>query len=220
MKEWPKGGPPLLWHISDIGDGYGTPAIAGGRIYLISNRGMENEYVQALSVTDGKPVWTVRLGNVGNPDQQPPYPMARSTPMVDGELLYAFSSDGDLACIQTATGKVVWQKNVRREFGGMPGTWAYAESPLIDGDGSGDNSGRYRRDVTQAQQKDRVRHLEIRGAGRGSLCLFLSIAIEAAGRKQYVQFLERVLSVSTRIRENSCGAIPKRVEARRTSPHL
>src|SRR3954452_3639183 len=60
LKEWPKRGPRLLWHVSDIGDGYGAPAIAGGRIYLISNRGMENEYVQALSANDGKPVWTAR----------------------------------------------------------------------------------------------------------------------------------------------------------------
>src|SRR5271169_2838048 len=74
LHAWPKQGPKLLWRLSDIGDGYGTPAVVGGRLFVMSNRGMENEFVQALSVEDGKTIWTARLGNVGNPDMQPPYP--------------------------------------------------------------------------------------------------------------------------------------------------
>ncbi len=69
LPQWPKAGPKLLWQLADIGDGYATPVVAGGRIYLLSNRGLENEFVQALSVQDGKPIWTTRLGKVGNADQ-------------------------------------------------------------------------------------------------------------------------------------------------------
>ena len=57
LKEWPKDGPKLLWQISDIGEGYATPAVVGARLYLLSNRGMENESVEALSVKDGKKLW-------------------------------------------------------------------------------------------------------------------------------------------------------------------
>src|SRR2546422_8534185 len=57
LKEWPKNGPKLLWQLADIGEGYATPAVAGTRLYLLSNRGLENEFVQALSVEDGKAVW-------------------------------------------------------------------------------------------------------------------------------------------------------------------
>jgi len=60
LKEWPKQGPKLLWQRSDIGEGYGMPAVVGGRLYVMANRGMENEFVQALSTTDGKPIWTSR----------------------------------------------------------------------------------------------------------------------------------------------------------------
>src|SRR5260370_31515624 len=60
--------------------------------------------------------------------------MARSTPAGEGDRLYAQTSDGDLACLEAATGKVLWRKSLRRDFGGHPGTWAYAEAPLIDGD--------------------------------------------------------------------------------------
>src|SRR5256885_127113 len=56
LKEWPQDGPKQLWRQGDIGDGYATPSVVGSRLYLLSNRGMENEFVQALSVEDGKPV--------------------------------------------------------------------------------------------------------------------------------------------------------------------
>ncbi|HXG66960.1 MAG TPA: hypothetical protein VNO70_17795, partial [Blastocatellia bacterium] len=46
LKHWPAQGPKLLWQVNDIGDGYSTPAVVGTRIYLMSNRGMENEFVQ------------------------------------------------------------------------------------------------------------------------------------------------------------------------------
>src|SRR5438034_7691771 len=68
LAEWPKDGPKLLWKRTDIGSGYSTPAVVGGRIYLLGNEGLDNEFVQALDVKDGKRVWQTRLGKVGNPD--------------------------------------------------------------------------------------------------------------------------------------------------------
>jgi outer membrane protein assembly factor BamB len=134
LKEWPKDGPKLLWQVKDLGGGYATPSVAGGRIYLMANKGLQDEFVKALDVKDGSPVWSTRVGKVGNPDQRPNYPAARSTPTVDGSALYALGSDGDLVCLETDTGKVRWKKSLRTDFGGKPGTWAYSESPLVDGD--------------------------------------------------------------------------------------
>src|SRR6185369_11756865 len=134
LKEWPKEGPKLLWKVADIGSGYSTPAVVAERLYVAGNEGMDNEFVQARAVKDGKRVWSTRLGQVGPNVPQMSYPGARSTPTVDGELLYALGSGGDLACLEISTGKVRWQKNIRTDFGGQPGKWAYSESPLIDGD--------------------------------------------------------------------------------------
>jgi outer membrane protein assembly factor BamB len=131
---WPAEGPRLVWQVKDLGGGYATPSVAGGRIYIVSNKGIEEESVQALDAKDGKQIWSTRLGKVGNPDQSPSYPGARSTPTVDGGKVYALGSDGDLACIEAADGKLIWAKNLRTDFGGKPGTWAYSESPLVDGE--------------------------------------------------------------------------------------
>ena len=189
LKEWPVGGPKLLWQANDLGDGYSTPAVVGTRIYLMSNRGMDNEFVQALSTQDGKVIWTTRVGNVGNPDQNPPYPKARSTPTVDGNFIYALGSDGDLVCLEATSGKIRWQKSIRKEFGGQPGEWAYAESPLVDGDVVVVTPGGAEATMVALNKKTGT-VIWKSAIPRGDPAGYASIiVIQAAGLKQYVQFL-------------------------------
>ena len=37
--QWPKDGPPLVWHVKDVGNGYGSPSVVGQRVYLLAVRG-------------------------------------------------------------------------------------------------------------------------------------------------------------------------------------
>ena len=131
---WSAEGPKLLWQLNDLGYGFGTPAIVGDLVFVVSNEGMDNEYVKALRLDDGKEVWTTSIGKVGKPDQRPNYPGARSTPAIVGEFVYALGSDGDLVCLSKASGEVRWKRSLESDFGGISGKWAYAESPLVDED--------------------------------------------------------------------------------------
>jgi len=191
LKQWPTAGPKLLWQVNDIGDGFSTPAVVGTRIYVMSNRGMENEFVQALSTQDGKPIWTTRVGNVGNPNQNPPYPKARSTPTVDGDSIYALGSDGDLACLETGSGKIRWQKSLRQEFGGKPGEWAYAESPLVDGDVLVATPGGAQATIVALNKKTGALIWKSAVPDGDPAGYASAIVVQAAGRKQYVQFLSK-----------------------------
>lgn len=191
LKEWPKDGPKLLWQVNDIGDGYSTPSVVGTRIYVMSNRGMENEFVQALSTKDGKPIWTTRVGNVGNPEQNPPYPKARSTPTVDGNFIYVLGSDGDLACLEAKKGKILWQKNIRKEFGGQPGEWAYAESPLVDGDVVVVTPGGAQATIVALNKKTGALIWKSAVPGGDPAGYSSAIVVQAGGKKQYVQFLSK-----------------------------
>jgi outer membrane protein assembly factor BamB len=191
LKEWPADGPKLLWEIKDISAGYATPSVVGERLYLLGNKGLEDESVLALEVKDGSQAWSARLGKVGNPKQMPPYPGARSTPTVDGERLYALGSDGDLACLETATGKARWQKNLRTDFGGKPGQWAYSESPLIDGDVLVCTPGGSEATLVALNKNtgDVIWKSAVPGGDEAG---YASIVImDAAGVKQYVQFLQK-----------------------------
>jgi outer membrane protein assembly factor BamB len=191
LKQWPAGGPKLLWQVNDIGDGYSTPAVVGKRIYLMSNVGMENEFVQALSTENGKPVWTTRVGNVGNPNQNPSYPKARSTPTVDGNFIYALGSDGDIACLETKSGKIRWQKSIRKEFSGQPGEWAYAESPLIDGDLVVVTPGGAEATMVALNKKTGALIWKSAVPGGDPAGYASAIVVQGGGRKQYVQLLSK-----------------------------
>ena len=193
LRQWPAGGPRLLWQLNDIGDGYSTPVVVRERIYLMSNRGMENEFVAALSAKDGRVIWTTRVGNVGNPKQNPPYAKARSTPTVDGDLIYALGSDGDLACLETKTGKIRWQKNIRKEFGGVPGDWAYAESPLVDGDLVVVTPGGAEATLAAVNKKTGALVWKSAVPGGDPAGYASAIAVEGGGRRQYVQLLPKGL---------------------------
>ena len=193
LKEWPKEGPKLRWKVAEIGTGYSAPAVAGDRLYVLGNEGLENEFVQALSVKDGHRIWRTRLGNVGKPKQQPPFPAARSTPTVEGELLYALGSDGDLACLETGTGKVRWKKNLQTDFGGQPGDWAYAESPLIDADTLVCTPGGSEATVL-ALNKKTGEVIWKRALPENDQAAYASaILVEVGGIKQYVQLLQKGL---------------------------
>jgi len=193
LKEWPKDGPKLLWKVSAAGRGYSTPAVVGDRLYLLGNEGSDNEFVQALSVNDGHQVWRTPLGKVGNPQQQPNFPAARSTPTVEREFLYALGSDGDLACVEPDTGKVRWRKNLRTDFGGKPGNWAYSESPLIDGDSLLCTPGGSAATLV-ALNKSTGEVIWKCALPEGDEAAYASaIFVEVGGVKQYVQLLQKGL---------------------------
>jgi outer membrane protein assembly factor BamB len=192
LKEWPKEGPKLLWQVHDIGDGYSTPSVVGERIYLLSNKGMDNEFVQALDVKDGKQVWAAQIGKVG-PNFGQPYPAARSTPTVEGDVLYALGSDGDLACLETAGGKIRWHKNLRKEFGGQPGMWAYSESPLIDGEKLVCTPGGSEATMVALNKTNGELIWKMPFPGGSQAAYASPLVMEAGGVKQYIQFLQKGL---------------------------
>lgn len=187
--QWPENGPPLHWQIEGIGEGYSTPSVVEDRIYLLSNEGLDNEFVLTLSVADGSKVWSKGLGKVGNPDQQPNYPAARSTPTVENEVLYALGSNGDLACMNRANGEIRWQRNLRSDFGGEAGKWAYAESPLIDGEQLICTPGGGEATLIALNKKTGEPIWKSAVPGGDAAAYSSAIIVEAAEKKQYVQFL-------------------------------
>jgi outer membrane protein assembly factor BamB len=193
LKEWPKSGPGLLWKVTTAGSGYSTPAVVGERLYLLGSEGVEREFVAALAVADGKRLWSAPLGKVGQPNQKPNYPAARSTPTVDGDVLYALGSDGDLACVEIGTGKVRWHRNLRADFKGKPGVWAYAESPLIDGDTVVCTPGGPEATMLGLNKHTGAVVWQCATPEGDEAAYSSAILVEAAGAKQYVQLLQKGL---------------------------
>jgi len=128
MNQWPASGPAVVWSAGGLGNGYGSMAVAGERIFVQGTRN-GSSVVAALNRADGKEVWSKALGQVGD-DNRGPGP--RGTPTVDGDRVYVLTENGDLACLKT-DGAAVWQRNILKEFSGRQLQWLISESPLVDG---------------------------------------------------------------------------------------
>ena len=131
LKEWPNGGPPVIWTANNLGTGYGSMSVAGDRVYLQGARG-NNSFVIALNRADGKEVWAKPLGPIETRMMTNMGAGPRGTPTVDGDRVYVLTENGDLACLKT-DGSSVWQLNILKEFGGTQLRWLISESPLVDG---------------------------------------------------------------------------------------
>ncbi len=129
IKQWPSSGPQQVWSISSLGEGYGSLAVKGDRIYVQGTSGAASN-VFCLNRADGKTVWSASLGpkvNEGRGNGP------RSTPTVDENRIYVLTENGDLACLSAKDGSRIWSKNVLKEYGGENPGWLISESPLVDG---------------------------------------------------------------------------------------
>ncbi len=133
LQQWPADGPPLAWRVDGLGGGDSAPAVADGKLFGMSNRDGK-EIVWARSEDDGKEIWFASLGDAI--DQRVPQSKEGPgcTPSVDGDRLYVIGMSGRVACLNAEDGKIVWQKSLIDDFGGVAPMWNFRESPLVDGD--------------------------------------------------------------------------------------
>jgi outer membrane protein assembly factor BamB len=113
-------------------------------------------------------------------------------------MLYALGSDGDLACMDTAKGEIRWKKNLVTDFNGSPGTWAYAESPLVDGNRVVVTPGGKEATLLALNKEngDVIKKFPVPGGENAAYSSI--IIIDAAGARQYVQFLAKgVVGIDT-----------------------
>lgn len=185
LKEWPKSGPPLVWKATGLGEGFATVAVTGGKIYTMGDQ-CDSCYVVAIDEAAGKKLWATPIGKSG---KYGGYEGPRGTPTVDGDLLFVIGQHGDLACLGTADGQIKWQKSLAKDFGGQKGGWAYAESPLVDGDKLICTPGGKTATLTALDKRTGAVVWKA-AVPKGGAAGYSSIVIsEAAGKRQYVQLL-------------------------------
>lgn len=190
LTAWPDGGPPLVWQAEGAGRGYASVAIVADRLYTMGD-GLsiaedDDEYVVCFRLSDGEFLWKARLGppwTSGRADWQ----SSRSTPTVDGELLYVLTPHGNLVCLEAATGNERWRKHLVDDLGGRRGDgWGYSESVLIDGERlictpGGESATMVALDKTTGEVIWRASRPGDRGAGHAS-----AVISQVGGTRLYV----------------------------------
>ena len=120
---WPKEGPRTVWAATNLGGGFGSPVVAGGKVFLIG-RPLDTsvkdrhgnlppwydskclpspDVLTCLDRTSGRVLWTHAFNNLSNTTAT-----AWNTPAVAGDVLYARGGDGEVRCINVTDGTMVW----------------------------------------------------------------------------------------------------------------
>ena len=123
-------GPDLLWEL-EKGDGYSSPIISGGTLVLFHRlNGLET--IEGRDSETGELNWTHaypveykdRYGYLNGP---------RASPVVFDGLLYAHGVTAWLTCLELKTGKLIWKRDLAKEFGIPQNFFGKGSNPLISG---------------------------------------------------------------------------------------
>lgn len=118
------------WQIS-VGSGFAGAVIVQKKAFLFHRHG-PSEILQAVDADTGKPVWKVNWDSTYrssmNPDSGP-----RSTPVVTAGKIICYGAAGDLACVDVESGRLLWNKPLRKDFDAEDGYFGAGTTPLVHG---------------------------------------------------------------------------------------
>ena len=144
LERFPEGGPKVLWR-APVKGGYAGPAVAGGKVFVTDFSAEGNlpgdnferktargtERILCLDEETGAVLWehswpvTYTISYPAGP---------RCTPTVDGDRVYTLGAEGDLLCLDVAGRRVLWSKDLKKEYDTKAALWGWAGHPLVDGE--------------------------------------------------------------------------------------
>ena len=142
ITKFPADGPKVVWR-APVANGYSGPSVSGGKVlvmdYQIASGKLDanpggrtaltgKERVVCLDEKTGKQLWAHSYDcpiNLSFPNGP------RCSPVIDGGMVFSLGAEGHLSAINTADGKVVWEKELKKEYKCESPIWGYAATPLV-----------------------------------------------------------------------------------------
>ena len=121
------------WRV-DVGEGYSSPVVAGGRVFVHSRRDPE-EVVTAIDLATGKVAWQQKYATPFNKNQYATS-MAKgphATPLVAGDVVVTVGGMGIVSAWNTQTGALAWRKDYSPSVDLSKLFTGTAASPLSEG---------------------------------------------------------------------------------------
>ena len=131
LEKWPTNGPAVVWEKA-IGTGYGAPSVSGN-LFVFHHRIQNEEVVEALQASDGKPAWRYAYRS----EFVDPYGYnngPRCTPVLTSNRCYTFGAEGKLLCLDLQTGKLVWERDTQKDWNVPPAFFGVGSTPILEGD--------------------------------------------------------------------------------------
>lgn len=126
---WTARPPRQLWKIP-VGPGWSSFALAGNLLYTQEQRG-GSETVVCYDATTGQELWTRAIE--ARFDEPLGGPGPRATPTLDGGKLFTTGATGVLLRLDSLTGEILWQKDLKSLAGRAAPMWGFSASPLVVG---------------------------------------------------------------------------------------
>lgn len=135
-----------LWRVP-VNAGYVGPAVVGQRLFLLDRAAGKpperakgerslptvpgNERVLCLDAQTGAKIWE----HAYDVPYRISYPAGpRATPVVAEGRVYALGAMGHLKALDARDGRVIWERELLKDFTDEPPVWGYAAHPLLDGE--------------------------------------------------------------------------------------
>ncbi|HUQ87757.1 MAG TPA: PQQ-binding-like beta-propeller repeat protein [Vicinamibacterales bacterium] len=131
-KQWPKS-TKRAWEV-EIGEGYSSPIVAGGRAFVHSRRDPD-EIVTAIDLASGTIAWQ-RKYSAAFAKNQYATAMAKgpnSTPIVVGTRLFTLGATGILTAWNTADGSIAWRHDYSSSVDTSKLFCGTSMSPMLEG---------------------------------------------------------------------------------------
>jgi outer membrane protein assembly factor BamB len=112
------------------GTGYTSPAIAGDRLFFAHRNGNE-EIIECLHAETGARRWRFQYPTAFE-DRYGYNNGPRSSPVIDGDRVYMLGAEGKLHCLEGASGKLIWKRDLRAEYKVKQDFFGIATTPLVE----------------------------------------------------------------------------------------
>ena len=126
-KRWSAEGPPLLWQRA-VGRGYAGVAISGARailFYRSAGQGHDDEILEAVDLKDGSRLWKVSWQAHFTPMIFPDKDGPLCVPLIHNDRVFAFGAGGDLVAVDFKSGRLLWSRDLYRQYRRRGGTIDY-----------------------------------------------------------------------------------------------
>jgi outer membrane protein assembly factor BamB len=126
---WGGGAPKVLWSVP-MGEGYASPAVVAGRVYVLDyDQAQKADAVRCLSLETGEEIWrsSYRVEVLRN------HGMSRSVPAVSDKCVVTIGPKCHVLCLDPLRGSLRWSIDLVKDYGTRVPDWYAGQCPLIDG---------------------------------------------------------------------------------------